>query len=138
MIDLGLTSERRVSALEYLPGDRRVVRAAFFTVQETGQWIGSWTPWYGMAKLPAGAAYRLPAGSHLVAEIHYRGANEAVEDRGTIGLFFADQPAPRSVTDLVLEAEGRGLQAPRRGCAPKRSSRPTPTPWRCGRRSQAA
>ena len=108
VLDLGLTSERRVSAVEYLPGDRRVVRAAFFTVQETGQWIGSWTPWYGMARLPAGAAYRLPAGSHLVAEIHYRGANEAVEDRGTIGLFFADQPAPRSVTDLVLEAEGRG------------------------------
>ena len=111
VIDLGLTSERRVSALEYMPGDRRVVRAAFFSVQETGQWIGSWTPWYGMAKLPAGSAYRLPAGSHLVAEIHYRGANEAVEDRGTIGLFFADQPAPRPVTDLVLEAEGKGTAA---------------------------
>jgi hypothetical protein len=112
VIDLGLTSERRVSALEYLPGDRRVVRAAFFTVQETGQWIGSWTPWYGMGKLPAGSAYRLPAGSHIVAEIHYRGTNEAVEDRGTVGLFFVDQPAPRSVTDLVLEAEG---QAPAAG-----------------------
>jgi hypothetical protein len=114
VIDLGLTSERRVSALAYLPGDRRVVRAAFFTVQETGQWIGSWTPWYGMTKLPAGSAYRLPAGSRIVAEIHYRGTNEAVEDRGTVGLFVVDQPAPRSVTDLVLEAEG---QAPADGGA---------------------
>src|SRR6195256_201302 len=38
IVDLGLTSERRVRALEYMPGDRRVVRAAFFTSQETGQW----------------------------------------------------------------------------------------------------
>ena len=36
VVDLGLTSERRVRALEYMPGDRRVVRAAFFTLQETG------------------------------------------------------------------------------------------------------
>jgi hypothetical protein len=46
-IDLGLTSERRLRALEYMPGDNRVVRAAFFKIQETGQWIGSWTPWHG-------------------------------------------------------------------------------------------
>jgi hypothetical protein len=113
VIDLALESDRRLGAVEYVPGDRRVVRAAFFTVQETGQWIGSWTPWFGPVQLPAGAAYRLPAGSHIVAEIHYRGANEAVEDRGMLGLFFADQPpspgfgAPRSVSDLVLEAEGK-------------------------------
>ena len=114
VVDLGLTSDRLVSAVEYLPGDRRVVRAAFLTVQETGQWIGSWTPWYGAARLPAGSAFRLPAGSRVVAEIHYRGATEAVEDRGTIGLSFSDPPSPgfggqgpRPVSDLVLEAEGR-------------------------------
>ena len=107
VIDPDLESDRRVSALEYMPGDRRVVRAAFFTVQETGQWIGSWTPWSGAVKLPAGSAYRLPAGSHIVAEIHYRGTNEAVEDRGAVGLFFADQPSPSSVSDVVLEAEGK-------------------------------
>ena len=74
VVDVGLTSARLVRALEYMPGDRRVVRAAFFTLQETGQWLGSWTPWYGLISLPAGVAYRLPAGSHIVAEIHYRGA----------------------------------------------------------------
>ena len=106
VIDLGLSSERRVRGIEYLPGDRRVVRAAFFTVQETGQWVGSWTPWYGFATLPAGAAYRLPAGSHIVAEIHFRGTNERVVDRGTLGLFFADQPVRSLVSDLALEAKG--------------------------------
>ncbi len=105
VIDLGLTAERRVRALEYMPGDRRVVRAAFFTVQETGQWIGSWTPWYGFSSLPEGAAYRLPAGSHVVAEIHYRGAKERVVERGRLGLFFADKPAPNTVSSLVLEGK---------------------------------
>src|SRR6266850_4145359 len=102
VIDLGLTAERRVRALEYMPGDRRVVRAAFFTVQETGQWIGSWTPWFGYTQVPAGSAYRLPAGSHVVAEIHYKGANEHVVDEGTLGLFFGDQTTPKAVSEVVL------------------------------------
>jgi len=106
VIDPGLRTERRLRAVEFLPGDRRVVRAAFFTVQETGQWLGSWTPWHGFTLLPAAASYRLPAGSHIVAEIHYRGAKEAVVDQGTLGLFFADRPTTSSVTDLVLEAKG--------------------------------
>ena len=106
VVDLGLTTERRVRALEYMPGDRRVVRAAFFTLQETGQWLGSWTPWYGFVSLPAGTAYRLTAGSHIVADIHYRSAKEAVVDRGALGLFFAESPTPNRPSDLVLEAMG--------------------------------
>jgi hypothetical protein len=106
IVDLGLSSGRRMRALEYMPGDRRVVRAVFFTLQETGQWLGSWTPWYGFARLPAGVASQLPAGSHIVAEIHYRGAKERVAEQGTLGLFFADQPASNSVSDLVLEKKG--------------------------------
>jgi hypothetical protein len=105
IVDLRLTSERRMRALEYMPGDRRVVRAAFFTLQETGQWLGSWTPWYGFASLPEGAAVRLPPGAHIVAEIHFRGAKERVVEHGTLGLYFADRPQ-NTVSDLVLEAKG--------------------------------
>ena len=108
VIDLELKADRRVRALEFMPGDRRVVRAAFFTVQETGQWLGSWTPWYGVVKLPPGSAYRLPAGSHIVAEIYYRGTNEPVVERGTLGVYFADQPTPHAVSDLLLEAKDEG------------------------------
>ena len=104
VIDPGLTAERRIRGLEYMPDDRRVVRAAFFTVQETGQWIGSWTPWYGFVETPANTAYRLPAGAHVVAEIHYRSAKERVVEHGTLGLFFADKPAS-ALSDLVLDAK---------------------------------
>jgi hypothetical protein len=103
IIDAGVTAERRIRALEYMPSDRRVVRAAFFTIQETGQWIGSWTPWYGFIELPAGTAFRLPAGSHIRAEIHYQGAKERVVEAGKLGLFFVDKPAPNTISDMVIE-----------------------------------
>ena len=92
VIDPKLTSDRWVRGLEFQPGDRRVVHAVSFTIQETGQWIGSWTPWYGFVSLPKGLAYRLPAGSHIVAEIHYYGSKERVVEHGSLGLYFAEQP----------------------------------------------
>lgn len=106
VVETGFRSARRLRAVEYMPGDYRVVRAAFFTVQETGQWISSWTPWYGYSVLPENAAVRIPAGAHIVAEIHYRGAREAVEDRGALGLFFNDRATVRTVGERILEAKG--------------------------------
>ena len=104
VVDLGLTSARQVQAMQYMPGDRRVVRAAIFTVQETGQWLGSWTPWYGYMQLPDGAAFLLPAGAHVVADIHYRGARQTVVDEGKLGLTFAEHRSPRAVSDIALTA----------------------------------
>jgi hypothetical protein len=105
-VDLELTTEREVKAIEYLPGDRRVVRAAFFTVQETGQWIGSWTPWCGYTKLPEGVMFHLPAGSHVAAEIHYQHTKERIVDRGRLGVFFGAGPA-RAASDVVLDFKGQ-------------------------------
>ena len=104
IVDLGLTASRLVSAIEFMPGDRRTVRAATFTVEATGQWLASWTPWYGFAKLPGGVAHRLPAGTRVVAEVHYRVGNEPVTDTGTLGLFFAREQPVAVASDLVLEA----------------------------------
>jgi Cu/Ag efflux protein CusF len=111
VIDPKLTSDRWLRGLEYKPGDRRVVHAVFFTVQETGQWIGSWTPWYGFVSLPKEIAYRLPSGSHIVAEIHYYGAKDQVVEQGSLGLYFADQPSSRVVSDLVLDAKDKAPAA---------------------------
>jgi hypothetical protein len=104
VVDLELPSDRWIRALEFKPGDRRVVRAAFFSLQETGQWLGSWTPWYGVTTLPQQIAYRVPSGSHLVAEIHYRSASQPVDDRDRLGVYFAPAPAAHSPNDLVLQA----------------------------------
>jgi hypothetical protein len=104
VIDLGLKTASHIRALEYMPSDRRMIRSAFFKVQETGQWIGSWTPWYGFMALPNGRAFLLPAGSHIVAEIQYKGNQRAV-DQGSLGLFFADARATAMLDDLVLRSQ---------------------------------
>jgi hypothetical protein len=101
-VDPGLTSARRVRRIEYMPGDRRVLRAAVFSLEATGQWLGSWTPWYGFAEAPTGAAFYLPRNARIVAQLHYRGTSEAVIDRGTLGLSFAPNDAVRHISDITL------------------------------------
>lgn len=101
LIDLGLKTARRLRAIEYLPSDRRNIRSATFKVKETGQWIGSWTPWYGYMSLPSGRVFALPAGAHIVADVQYKGAPPA--DQGEIGLHFAEGRA--MAADLLLPAK---------------------------------
>jgi len=127
VLDLGLTSARRVRALEFRPGDGRVVRAATFSLESTGQWLGSWTPWHSHVELPDGVAYSLPTRSRIVVDIHYRGASEQVTDRSMLGVFFVLSPESRTAnpesrpnpgsripnpeiklaTDLVVETQVR-------------------------------
>jgi len=112
-VDLKLRSDRWLKALEYKHADRRAVHAVSFSIQETGQWIGSWTPWLGFAALPQGLAYRLPAGSHLVADTLYYKSGEPAADRGTstLGLYFTNQPSRRTVTNLVLNPKAGAAAA---------------------------
>lgn len=102
-IDVGLTALRGLRGLEYMAGNRSAVRAASFTLERTGQWVGSWTPWYGLATLPAGVAFSLPAGSRIVAEFHIDAKAEPGEERGTLGLFFSDARSRATMApDLIL------------------------------------
>jgi hypothetical protein len=107
VVDLGLTATRQMRGLEFMPGDRRIVRAATFTLEGTGQWLGSWTPWHSFVRLPEGVAYRLPARSRIVIDIHYRGTSEPATDQSTLGVFFAAVPATQTATDLVVETRAR-------------------------------
>jgi cytochrome c5 len=104
VIDLELTAEHWLRGWEYKPADRRNVRAVSFTVQETGQWIGSWTPWYGFVSLPKGLAYKLPARCHIIAEIDSHRSSAPVGDLGYLGLYFSDQPSQRPLTAFTAAA----------------------------------
>jgi hypothetical protein len=104
-IDLGLTAEASIRALDYRPRDRRALRAAFFSIEETGQWLGSWTPWSGATVLPKNTAYRIPAGSHIRAQFHFQKGQEPVSQEGAIGLYLARAGSAYHPVDLVLEAK---------------------------------
>jgi len=123
IVDLALTAPRDVRALEFMAGDRRHVSAAVFSLESTGQWLGTWTPWHSFVSLPDGVAYRLPARSRIVVDVQYRGTTGTTVDAGILGLFFSTPllsssvesrvPSPESpvpnpglmtATDLVLDA----------------------------------
>ncbi len=101
-LDLKLARARWLRGLEYKPTDGRVVHAVSLTIQETGEWLGGWTPWHPFVELPKNLAYRLPAGSHLLAEIHSSGSAEPVTEHALLGLYFATQPSLRTVADIVV------------------------------------
>jgi hypothetical protein len=104
-IDLRLTAESSIRALDYRPQDRRALRAVFFSIEETGQWLSSWTPWSGATVLPKNTAYRIPAGSHIRAEFHYQKAQESVSAEGSLGLYVAPAGSVHHPVDLVLETK---------------------------------
>jgi hypothetical protein len=67
------------------------------------RWLGGWTPWYAMTTSPDVAAHHLPAGTPLVAELHYKGWAEGgptVPDRSVLGLYFRQQPAEHAIQEL--------------------------------------
>ncbi len=72
-------------------------------IQESGQWIGTWTPWYGFVSFPQGLALRLPAGSHVVADA----------DQGSVALYYAEKPIRASDLESRTRAETGALCDPK-------------------------
>jgi len=111
-IDLRLVNDTLVRGIEFIPADRRTLRGASFYVRETGQWLGSWTPWHGASLLPAGTVHRVPRGAHVIARLHGSGvgagavAGAAVRAAGsaavagTVGLHTGR--GTRCTSDIVV------------------------------------
>ena len=106
VVDLELDSDRRIRGLEFRPSDRRDLRAAYFWLEATGQWLGSWTPWHTAMSLPDAVAYLVPAGSRIAVDLHYGSANERVLDTGQIALYDAAGSPAHCPSEFVLPAEG--------------------------------
>ncbi len=104
--DTGLTEWRSVAALEFKPAERRFIRAAWFFAEDSGRWLGSWTPWHGFTRLPEDLAWQLAPGARIVAEIHYvSGQTEPLAGQGVLGLHFA---SGRTSEPHGLRLEARG------------------------------
>jgi hypothetical protein len=101
----GLTQDRWLRAIDFKPGDKRVARAAFFSVVETGQYLGGWTPWHSSTELPDGVAFKLPAKGTIAVDVLYRGTLEPATDQPTMALYFAPAAPAHVMRDLSLEAK---------------------------------
>jgi hypothetical protein len=88
----GLTEDRWITGWEFTPGNRAIVEQAVVSIAPATL-MGVWTPGEHATKYPAGVAQRLPAGSRLVLELHYRRSSAPETDRSAIALNFGPAPA---------------------------------------------
>ncbi len=118
VLPVGLADDRWVRFVEIRPGERRLVHHAVLYVREKGSdWLrfansslpqegerfadilAIYTPGTGPQVLPAGMAKKLPAGADLVLQVHYTSGKTNMEDRTSVGLWFApDRPQKRVLT----------------------------------------
>jgi mono/diheme cytochrome c family protein len=120
--------DRWISAVEFIPGNRRVVHHLLTYVDTTGESVarddadpgpgytcfggpgfvprgglGGWAPGAGPTVMPDGVGMQLPAGARVVVQVHYhhRG-REAATDRTRLGLHFARGPIDKRVRSIPI------------------------------------
>ena len=108
VLDTGVDRETWIRAVDFKPSDPRVVRAAFFTVIETEEYLGGWTPWHSSTELPDGVAFRLPPRARIAVDVLYRGVSETVVDTPRLALYVARERTARRASTAVLR--GSALQ----------------------------
>lgn len=122
VLDTSVDRETWIRAIDFKPSDPRVARAAFFTVIETEEYLGGWTPWHSSTELPDGVAFRLPARARIAVDVLYRGVSETVVDTPRLALYVARERPVRRASTAVLR--GSGLQpVSSRGAPAKTESR---------------
>lgn len=105
-IDAAVAADRPLRHIQIVPGDRRVLRAAFVTAASRArtQWIGVWTPWLPVLTPPDRTAFRVDADARLDVELHYTGIDRPVEDRSQLALALTSAGA-HGVGQFVLDVK---------------------------------
>ena len=107
-VPTSLTDTKWVKAVDLMPGSASIVRDAVIGV-ENGPVLALWEPGGDISVAPSGAAFRLPPGSTIHLQIHYRkhylDEQNAISDKSTVGLYFTDPPASgREMQSLAIDA----------------------------------
>ena len=129
VIPTGFAHDKVVTALDFSPGDAKVVHHANYLMDYSGAaraedakdaepgfsvfgtgafldynaWgIGGWAPGVDPYVLDKGLGMWLPKGGDLVLEVHYHLNGKATTDRSEVGLYFADEPVSRYVDGVVI------------------------------------
>jgi tetratricopeptide (TPR) repeat protein len=131
VIPIPTSRPRYVRALEFHPGNARVVHHANLGIDRTqssrqldlkdpepgyvggmvpdarypeGQMLG-WTPGQAPHPSPPGMAWRLEPGSDLVAQLHLQPTGKPEPLQVSVGVYFTDEPPTRSPLGLRLGSE---------------------------------
>jgi hypothetical protein len=133
VLPLNLAEDKFVEAVEFRPGNRKIVHHAIFFLDTTGKAreldeadpglgyarmggpgfaptgsLGGWAPGYMPQRLPGGVARRIKKGSDLVVQTHYHPSGKEESDRSTIGIYFAKKDPKKllmSIPSLVRDLD---------------------------------
>jgi Copper type II ascorbate-dependent monooxygenase, N-terminal domain/Copper type II ascorbate-dependent monooxygenase, C-terminal domain len=122
VIPTSLGEDRYISAIEYRPGNRRVVHHMLGYVDTTGEGrkrdeadegpgymcfsgpgikphgdLGGWAPGNEPSVLPEGMGRPLPKGSDVVVQVHYHPSGKPEVDRSRIGIHFSKAPVKQTM-----------------------------------------
>jgi peroxiredoxin len=122
VLPTGLPRDVYVTAIEYQPGNRRVVHHMLSYVDISGEGrkkdqadpgqgyscfsgpgieihgdLGGWAPGNEPSHLPEGIGRALPRGADVVVQIHYNPSGKPETDRSRIGLHFARKPVRQTL-----------------------------------------
>jgi len=124
VVPLDIPADRVVAAIEFHPGDHRVVHHAVLFLDESGQArtldaadprpgyegfggpgflpsgaLGGWSVGNTARRLPGGRGRYLRQGSDLVVQVHYHPDGVERTDRSEIGIYFVDEPVAEFLAD---------------------------------------
>jgi hypothetical protein len=125
VLPLDLDDDQYVEAVEYRPGNRKVVHHAIFFLDDSGKArdldakepgigyermggpgftpsgsLGGWAPGYTPERLPPGVARSVKKGSDLVLQVHLHPTGKPESERSTIGIHFAKKPPEKLLISI--------------------------------------
>jgi hypothetical protein len=127
-VPTNLTEEKWIRAVDTHPGDRTTVHHVLTFIDTTGESVrldeaepgpgytcfggpgftttgtlGGWAPGQRALELPENVAFRLPAGSRVVMQVHYHPHGDAPQpDRTSYGVYYSDAPSPKELRILPI------------------------------------
>jgi hypothetical protein len=127
VFDIDVPKGKYIKALEYRPGNRKIVHHAVFSMDMDGNarkrdeadpapgfagssipgrllpgCLSAWTPGRDAGALPAGLSVPWKDGMGLVLQLHLHPDGKPESEQSSIGIFLTDEPPQRSMVDMWL------------------------------------
>jgi len=127
VVPLNLTEDKSVTAVEFRPGNRKVVHHSILHLEQPGVdrrrdgadghpgyncfggggvgvegGLGGWVPGQRPEFLPDGVGRSVPKGADLVIQNHYHPSGKPETDRSSVGIYFSRTPPKRIVVSIPV------------------------------------
>ncbi|MEI6233355.1 MAG: hypothetical protein WCT04_09895 [Planctomycetota bacterium] len=127
VIPLKLDADTYVSAIDFRPGNRKIVHHALFFLDSNGVaakktsadgkpgfesfgspgfvptgGLGGWAPGYTPRPLPDGMGKLVKKGSDLVIQIHFHPSGKEEQEQSTLGLYFTKKTPDKVVASIPI------------------------------------